>query len=134
MTLFDQGCPVDLVNEETRKTPLAIACRLGNVDLAREILKQGALIDPYPGFGQSALQAAVAAGQEACVRFVLETANFDTVIANHVGPDRESLLHISSRHSCSGIVDMLLYDEADLSVVDKDSITATLQPNGSRHM
>ena len=66
--LFDQEYSVDLVNKETRETPLALTCHLGNVRLARECLKRGALNDPYPGFGQSALQAAVAAWQDACVR------------------------------------------------------------------
>ena len=59
VTLFNHGFPVDLFHIETRETPLVVACHLGNVRLARECLKRGALNDPYPGFGQSALQAAV---------------------------------------------------------------------------
>lgn len=91
--------------------------------MARQCLKRGALIDPHPGFGQSALHAAVAAGQEACVRLVLDTASYDTVILNHVMPDQETLLHVASRHGCSGIVDMLLHHGADLNIVGKDGTT-----------
>ena len=65
-------------------------------------------------FKQSALQVAVAAGQETCVRLVLETASYDTV-----GPDQETLLHVTSRHGCSGIVDMLLHHGADINVVTR---------------
>ena len=129
VALFDHGCPVDLIHIETRETPLVVACRLGNVDLARECLKRGALIDPHPGVGQSALQAAVAAGQESCVRLVLETASYDTV-----RPDKETLLHVASRHGSSGIGEMLLYHGDYLNVVDKDSTIATLRPYGSCHM
>ena len=118
VTLFDHGCPVDLVHKETRETPLVVACRLGNVDLARECLKRGALIDPHPGVGQSALQAAVAAGQEACARLVLETTSYDTV-----RPNKKTLLHVASRHGSSGIVDLLLCHGADLNVVYKDGTT-----------
>ena len=68
LAIFDQGCPVDIAQTGTGDTPMLLACRLGDVGMVRECLRRGSRNDPHPAFGQTALQAAVASGQEACAR------------------------------------------------------------------
>lgn len=122
LALFDQGCPVDLVQTGTGDTPMLLACRLGDIEMTRECLRRGSRNDPHPEFGQTALHAAVASGQEACARLLLETAApscSDAVISNHKDPNKETPLHVACRDGYSGIVDALLHHGADMRAVDK---------------
>lgn len=122
LALFDQGCPVDLVQTGTGDTPMLLACRLGDIEMTRECLRRGSCNDPHPAFGQTALHAAVASGQEACARLLLETAapsRSDAVISNHKDPNKETPLHVACRGGYSGIVDALLHHGADMRAVDK---------------
>ena len=122
VALFDQGCPVDIVQKGTGDTVLLLACRMGDVSLASECLRRGSTNDPHPELGQTALQAAVAAGQEQCVRLLLETvapSHSDAVMSNHRDHNKETPLHVASRRGYSGIVDRLLHHGADLSLVDR---------------
>lgn len=126
LALFDQGCPVDLVQTGSGDTALLLACRLGDIDLVAECLRRGSRNDPHPDFGQTALQAAVASGQEECARILLETAapsGSDAVVANHKDPNRETPLHVASWRGYTGIVEALLYHGADLCLVDRDGNT-----------
>lgn len=120
--LFDQGCPVNLVQTGTGDTPLLLACRLGDIEIVGECLRRGSRNDPHPDFGQTALQAAVAAGQEACARLLLETAapsRADAVVCNHKDPNREAPLHVACRRGYEGIVEALLHHGADIRLVDR---------------
>lgn len=56
VALFEQGCPVDLVEAGTGDTALLLACRLGDIGIAGECLRRGSKNDPHPDFGQTALQ------------------------------------------------------------------------------
>ncbi|CAM9722824.1 unnamed protein product, partial [Laminaria digitata] len=124
--IFDQGCPVDLAQVGTGDSPLLLACRLGNIGVAGECLRRGSRNDPHPDFGQTALQAAVASGQEGCARLLLETASpsrSDAVVSNHKDPNEETPLHIACSRGYGGIVEALLHHGADLRLVDRDGGT-----------
>lgn len=126
IALFEQGCPVDLVETGTGDTALLLACRLGDIGIVGECLRRGSRNDPHPDFGQTALQAAVAAGQEACARLLLETAapsRCDTVVSNHQDPNRETPLHTACRRGYGGIVEALLHHGADMRLVDRHGNT-----------
>lgn len=134
--LFDQGCPVDLAQVGTGDTPLLLACRLGNIGVVGECLRRGSRNDPHPDFGQTALQAAVASGQEACTRLLLETASpsrSDVVVANHKDPNEETPLHIACRRGYGGIVEVLLHHGADLRLVDREGGTPMHSAAGGGH-
>lgn len=126
VALFEQGCPVDLVETGTGDTALLLACRLGDIGIVGECLRRGSRNDPHPDFGQTALQAAVASGQEACARLLLETAapsRSDTVVSNHQDPNRETPLHVACRGGYGGIVEALLHHGADMRLVDRKGNT-----------
>lgn len=134
--LFDQGCPVDLAQVGTGDTPLLLACRLGHIGVVGECLRRGSRNDPHPEFGQTALQAAVASGQEACARLLLETASpsrSDAVVSNHKDPNEETPLHIACRRGYGGIVEALLHHGADLGLVDRDGSTPMHGAAGGGH-
>lgn len=136
LALFDQGCPVDLVQTGTGDTPMLLACRLGDIEMARECLRRDSRNDPHPEFGQTALHAAVASGQEACARLLLETAapsRSDAVISNHKDPNKETPLHVACRGGYSGIVDALLHHGADMRAVDKRGNTPLHGAAGGGH-
>lgn len=136
LTLFDQGCPVDLVQTGTGDTPMLLACRLGDLEMTRECLRRGSRNDPHPEFGQTALHAAVACGQEACARLLLETAapsRSDAVISNHKDPNKETPLHVACRGGYSGIVDALLHHGADMRALDKRGNTPLHGAAGGGH-
>lgn len=136
LALFDQGCPVDLVQAGTGDTPLLLACRLGDIGMVGECLRRGSRNDPHPDFGQTALQAAVAAGQEACARLILETAapsRSDVVVSNHKDPNRETPLYVACRRGHVGIVEALLHHGADLRLVDRDGNTPLHGAVGGGH-
>ena len=136
LALFDQGCPVDLVQTGTGDTPMLLACRLGDMEMTRECLRRGSRNDPHPEFGQTALHAAVASGQETCARLLLETAapsRADAVISNHKDPNKETPLHVACRAGHSGIVDALLHHGADMRAVDKRGNTPLHGAAGGGH-
>lgn len=136
LALFDQGCPVDLVQTGTGDTPMLLACRLGDIEMTRECLRRGSRNDPHPEFGQTALHAAVASGREACARLLLETAapsRSDAVISNHKDPNKEGPLHVACRGGYSGIVDALLHHGADMRAVDKRGSTPLHGAAGGGH-
>lgn len=62
VALFEQGCPVDLVEAGTGDTVLMLACRLGDIGIAGECLRRGSKNDPHPAFGQTALQVCALVG------------------------------------------------------------------------
>lgn len=64
VALFEQGCPVDLVEAGTGDTALLLACRLGDIGIAGECLRRGSKNDPHPDFGQTALQVSGRATEE----------------------------------------------------------------------
>lgn len=136
LALFDEGCPVDLVHAETGDTPMLLACRLGDIGIVTECLRRGSRNDPHPDFGQTALQAAVAAGREACTRLLLETAapsRSDVVVSNHKDPNKDTPLHVACRRGYSGIVEALLHHGADLRVVDRKGNTPLHGAAGCGH-
>ncbi|CAN0358891.1 unnamed protein product [Ectocarpus sp. 12 AP-2014] len=136
LAIFDQGCPVDIAQTGTGDTPMLLACRLGDVGMVRECLRRGSRNDPHPAFGQTALQAAVASGQEACARLILETAapsRSDAVVSNHKDPNKETPLHVACRRGYDGIVEALLHHGADLRAVDKKGNTSLHGAAGSGH-
>jgi hypothetical protein len=61
-----QGYAVDIMDAATGDTPLLLACRNGHANIAQICLNYGARNDPHPDFGQTALHAAVAAGEMFC--------------------------------------------------------------------
>ncbi|CAM9251093.1 unnamed protein product, partial [Scytosiphon promiscuus] len=136
LAMFDQGCPVDLVHEETGDTPMLLACRLGDMGMVTECLRRGARNDPHPNFGQTALQAAVAAGREACARLLLETAapsRSDVVVSNHKDPNKDTPLHVACRRGYRGIVEALLHHGGDLRVANKKGNTPLHGAAGCGH-
>lgn len=136
VALFDQGCPVDLIQTGTGDTPMLLACRLGDIEMARECLRRGSRNDPHPDFGQTALQAAVASGQEACARLLLETAapsHSDAVVSNHKDPNKETPLHVACRRGYCGIVEALLHHGADMRAVDRNGNTPLHGAGGGGH-
>ncbi|CAM9596696.1 unnamed protein product, partial [Ectocarpus fasciculatus] len=136
LAIFDQGCPVDIAQTGTGDTPMLLACRLGDVGMVRECLRRGSRNDPHPAFGQTALQAAVASGQEACARLILETAapsRSDAVVSNHKDPNKETPLHVACRRGYDGIVEALLHHGADLRAVDRKGNTPLHGAAGSGH-
>ncbi|CAB1116190.1 unnamed protein product [Ectocarpus sp. CCAP 1310/34] len=136
LAIFDQGCPVDIAQTGTGDTPMLVACRLGDVGMVRECLRRGSRNDPHPAFGQTALHAAVASGQEACARLILETAapsRSDAVVSNHKDPNKETPLHVACRRGYDGIVEALLHHGADLRAVDRKGNTPLHGAAGSGH-
>ncbi|CAN0555868.1 unnamed protein product, partial [Ectocarpus sp. 8 AP-2014] len=136
LAIFDQGCPVDIAQTGTGDTPMLLACRLGDVGMVRECLRRGSRNDPHPAFGQTALQAAVASGQDACARLILETAapsRSDAVVSNHKDPNKETPLHVACRRGYDGIVEALLHHGADLRAVDRKGNTPLHGAAGSGH-
>lgn len=136
LSIFDQGCPIDLVQIGTGDTPLLLACRLGDIEIVGQCLRRGSRNDPHPDFGQTALQAAVAAGEETCARLLLETAapsRSDTVVSNHKDPNQETPLHVACRRGFGGIVEALLHHGADLRLVDKNGNTPLHAAAGGGH-
>ncbi|CAM9949166.1 unnamed protein product, partial [Hapterophycus canaliculatus] len=136
LALYDQGCPVDLVQAGTGDTPMLLACRLGDVEMVAECLRRGSRNDPHPDFGQTALQAAVAAGREACARLLLETAapsRSDVVVSNHKDPNKDTPLHVACRRGYRGIVEILLHHGSDLRTVDRKGNTPLHGAAGCGH-
>lgn len=119
---FAGGCPIDLMEAGTGDTALLAACRIGQVEIVRAALARGARNDPHPDFGQTALQAAVASGQDACARLILETAapsKADVIITNHEDPNRESPIHVAVRLGNVAMTELLLVHGASLTRVDR---------------
>lgn len=136
IALFDQGCPVDIIQTGTGDTPMLLACRLGDIEMTRECLRRGSRNDPHPDFGQTALQAAVASGKEGCARLLLETAapsRSDTVVSNHKDPNKETPLHVACRRGYCGIVEALLHHGADMRAVDRNGNTPLHGASGGGH-
>jgi len=124
--LFDQGCPVDIMEKGTGDTPMLAAARLGYIDIVHCCLERGARNDPHPSFGLTALQAAVNAGKADVVQLILEVAapsKADQVIVNHEDPNKEAPLHVSCRYGNTEIVELLLMHGANLSLVDGNGWT-----------
>ncbi|CAM9284462.1 unnamed protein product, partial [Choristocarpus tenellus] len=125
--LFDEGCPIDLMEPGTGDTALMLACRLGAVDLVKECLDRGGHNDPHPKFGQTALQAAVAAGREDCAKKILDVAALsgaNTIIVNHEDPNQETPLHVASSMGYRGIVEVLLHHGANLKLTGRRRTTS----------
>jgi ankyrin repeat protein len=124
--LFDERCPVDLMETSSGDTPLLVACRNGFVDLAKLCLLRGAKNDPHPHFGQTALQAAISSGHVKCARVILEAAqesNAVDQIINLEGLNSEAPLHESARMGNHLCVELLLSFGADYTVVDAQGRT-----------
>lgn len=124
--LFNQGCPADIIQPGTGDTALVLACRVGDVRIARECLQRGSRNHPHADFGQTALQAAVATGKEGCARLLLETAApslSDGIIANHRDANRQTPLHVACRHGYVGIAQALLNHGADIHAMDQEGKT-----------
>ncbi|CAM9457531.1 unnamed protein product, partial [Discosporangium mesarthrocarpum] len=127
VSILDEGCPVDLMEDGTGDTALLLACRIGSTDLVEECLRRGARNDPHPQFGQTAVQAAASAGREACMKKILATAALsgaDAVVSNHRDPNGEAPLHVASRFGHTRIVEVLLHHGAELGLTGRRGTTA----------
>ena len=80
--LFDNGMPVDYMDDSSGDTVLILASRLGLYDICKLTLHEyQAKNDPHPNFGQTALQVAVSSGHAKIVKLLLDTGElcFDSL-------------------------------------------------------
>lgn len=108
------------------ETCLIIASQRGYAQIAEICLRYGAVNDPHPDYGQTALQAAVSQGKLVCVRLLLETAapsKMDTEIVNE--PDQKGVppLHMACSQKDLPLIELLLKHGADVALVDSKGRT-----------
>jgi ankyrin repeat protein len=119
---LEHGYPIETEdNEDKRDTVLIAACRVGRTNIVKLALEYGAKNDPHPEYGQTALQAAVAAGHIDCVKVLLETASLskaDKIIVNHEDHAKEAPLHVASRCGNVQIAQLLIKHGANIFCLD----------------
>ncbi len=118
--LFDRGFPIDHSLNQNGDTALLLACRLGQLDVARLALLYNARNDPHPQFGQTAIQQAVSSGHSHIVKLILSAApsGLDEVIVNHTDENGEAPIHVASRCGSIKILNLLIMHGANVGVVD----------------
>eukprot|EP00956_Cyclotella_meneghiniana_P045214 scaffold359150_cov83-Cyclotella_meneghiniana.AAC.1 len=121
--LFDNGMPVDYMDDSSGDTVLILASRLGLYDICKLTLHEyQAKNDPHPNFGQTALQVAVSSGHAKIVKLLLDTAEpsgADRLISNHEDDNGEAPIHVASRCGSVKIMELLLTHGAQLGLVDR---------------
>lgn len=118
---LNNGCSVESMDDHTGDTPLILACRLGMASIVECALRWKAENDPHPGYGQTALQAAVSAGKIKCLNIMLEIAtlsNTDTTIVNHIYESKETPIHVASRCGSLEILELLTNHGANIQSLD----------------
>ena len=121
-----EGCPIDVLEDETGDTILIAACRMGREKIVQLALKWQARNDPHPQFGQTALQAAVSGGNINCVQLILEAAapsGSDKIIVNHEDENKEAPIHVTARSGDFAILELIVFYGADIGLVDGQSRT-----------
>jgi ankyrin repeat protein len=104
-----------------------MACRMGRADIVSLCLQFGARNDPHPDFGQTALHAAVGAGQITCVRVLVgaaEESGADVIITNLTDPRGQTPLHVAAGTGTAKIVQVLLHHGAQIEAEDSNQATA----------
>jgi ankyrin repeat protein len=107
--LLDHGAEVDPLSYAS--TPLVMAAQHGRLDALRLLLERGADPDRVPPGGQSALVAAVNAGNVQIVQFLLRPGD-----GEQFGP----ALFSATRSNNLALVDLLLAEGADPLLRDRD--------------
>lgn len=126
-SLLQAGHPINFLNPITTDSPLMAACRRGHDQIVDLCLQYGARNDPHPDFGQTALHAAVAAGQYNCASIILQVAHqseADSIITNLTDQNGQTPLHVSSTLGSIPLVKLLLKHGAHLSSIDSHGQTA----------
>uniref|UniRef100_UPI00358F8D96 ankyrin repeat and EF-hand domain-containing protein 1 n=1 Tax=Myxine glutinosa TaxID=7769 RepID=UPI00358F8D96 len=116
---FTRGVPVDVMDRYF-KTPLMVACSLGNNELAQMLIQLGANISAQDNFGWTPLHHACLAGQE-------EVAS--SLLMAGANPNSPSLagatpLMRAVQSGCVGLVRILLENKVDVQAVNHAGRTA----------
>jgi hypothetical protein len=72
---FEEGCPVDLIDELSGDNALLAAARAGDVRVVKLCLNAAVPFMPYGPEGENALQVAVLGGSYACVEAIIRVAH-----------------------------------------------------------
>ena len=111
--LFKAGVPANLMDTSTNDgdTPLLIACKQGNSEMARLCLQYGAKNDPHPDYGETALHLACDNGSYEVAAIILAAAALseaDQMICNLTNEEHKTPLHHASSGGATEVVELLL--------------------------
>ncbi len=124
VSLVEGGCPPDALDEQTGETALSISCQLGHIRIVEVLLSAGAKNDPNPGFGETALQAAIGSSQHLCALALLNQAaaisGKDVIaMANYLDRHGKAPLHDAAALNDSEMVNILLAQGSDIHLQDR---------------
>lgn len=120
---IDEGCPVNIEDQQTHETPLRIACDEGHYDLAEYLLDNGADIDPLPGIDYNCLQVAVMKKRDRIVKLLLNQIT-DKQIVNRADPDGDYPVHACAMRYLLDILKILVEEgNANLTVKNAHQVT-----------
>ncbi len=130
ISLLEGGCPPDALDHRNGDTALSVACQLGHIRIVELLLSAGAKNDPNPGFGVTALQAAVGSSQHLCALALLNQEHavsgqndVATTIVNYLDRHGKSPLNEAAALNDSEMVNILLSYGADVHALDRHSKT-----------
>jgi len=99
---------LDVQEKTYGQTPLMYACRRGNADFARSLLRMGAKVNMSSARGRTALHEAVLRKNNEMVQLLLDNArDIDVNLRNHLLFDRSALM-VAIRQGCTDIAKIIL--------------------------
>lgn len=104
------------------QTPLMIACEQNSGHMTRLCLEYGARIDEFPEPFPTALHSAARSRSFECMSILIKTTHhrnnkLETLI-NRRDSDGNTALHISAYYGDANIIELLVYNGADMSMED----------------
>ena len=116
------GVTIDDMDPATTDTPLMCACRLGALGIIKICLNCGGKNDPHPDFGETALHAAVGAGQFDAASILLDVSaesQSNVIIVNLLEQNKKQTpLHYACNDGNADMVELLLRNGADIYSTD----------------
>ena len=127
---FEEGCPVDLIDERTGDNALLAAVRVGDVAITKVCLHAAVPFMPYGPKRENALQVAVKGGSLTCVeailRMAMEAEDEDQCqyVLGLTDPEGNTPVHYAAMYGHSSILHYLLrYSNRELLLRNSDDRT-----------
>ncbi|TVY44584.1 Ankyrin [Lachnellula occidentalis] len=123
---YDGQTPLDVQEKTYGQTPLMYACRRGNVNVAKRLLRMGANVNIRSARGRTALHEAVLRKNNEIVHTLLENApDLDVNIGNPTNFDRSALMVAILQGSADMAQTILKIPDASVDIDMQDSRGST---------